>query len=592
MWTRIVPFVSMLLWAWTASAGPVAVELEQTDEGWRLLRGGKAYFIRGAGGKGSLAELAAAGGNSVRTWGADDLDALLDEAHSLGLTVTVGIWLGHARHGFDYGDANQVREQLERARQTVLRYKDHPALLLWGIGNEMEGFADGDDPRVWRSVNEIASMVKKLDPNHPTMTVTADIGGKRIEEVHRRCPAIDIHGINSYGGALSLVERYRGAGATKPFVLTEFGPPGAWEVGKTEWGAPIEPTSTEKADAYRRSYDQAVRGSGGLALGSYVFAWGHKVEATSTWYGMFLPSGERLAAVDTMTEIWSGRAQPNLAPRVEPLVVEGAPRREPREELSVRTTAADPEGGTLRAEWVLRRESNEYMTGGDYRRAPPAMRGAVLESGPTGARVRMPEYPGPYRLYVTVYDDAGGAATANVPLLVNGEPRNPMPFDVYSDGFEGMPWAPSGWMGEITMLSVDGDHRGNPHGGDRCIAMRFTGGLGTWFGVAWQHPANDWGEQSGGYDLRGATHLEFWARGEFGIEKIDVGVGILGADKPYPDSDQISVKGIRLEKEWKRYRIRLKKVDLSRIKTGLVVTAAGQNATTIVYLDDIRFIRR
>ena len=167
-----------------------------------------------------------------------------------------------------------------------------------------------------------------------------------------------------------------------------------------------------------------------------------------------------------------------------------------------------------------------------------------------------------------------------------------MPFYVYSEGFEGMPWAPSGWMGEIELVGIDGAHRDNPHSGDECIKMEFTGGLGTWVGVAWQHPANDWGDQPGGYDLRGATHLEFWARGEFGIEKMDVGVGLLGADKEHPDSGKVSEKGIRLEKEWKRYRIRLKKVDLSRIKTGFVVTLGGQNATTTIYLDDIRFIRR
>ena len=77
-------------------------------------------------------------------------------------------------------------------------------MLLWGIGNEMEGFASGDNPAIWKAVNEVAAMVKQLDPNHPTMTVTAEIGGGRMEGVHKRCPAIDIHGINSYEGALSL----------------------------------------------------------------------------------------------------------------------------------------------------------------------------------------------------------------------------------------------------------------------------------------------------------------------------------------------------------------------------------------------------
>ena len=35
-----------------------------------------------------------------------------DEAYELGLTVSVGIWLGHERHGFDYDDADAVRRQL------------------------------------------------------------------------------------------------------------------------------------------------------------------------------------------------------------------------------------------------------------------------------------------------------------------------------------------------------------------------------------------------------------------------------------------------------------------------------------------------
>ena len=185
----------------------VPVELRQTDDGWRLYRGGEPYFIRGAGGDYSLEELAAAGANSIRTWGVenvrgnDDVGVILDEAHALGMTVTVGIWLGHERHGFDYDDRRQVRDQFNRARDIVLRYKDHPALLLWGLGNEMEGFENGDNPAIWKAVNDIAAMVKELDPNHPTMSVTTFVHGGRIEYLHERLPAIDVHGVNAYGGA-------------------------------------------------------------------------------------------------------------------------------------------------------------------------------------------------------------------------------------------------------------------------------------------------------------------------------------------------------------------------------------------------------
>ncbi len=588
-WVLIVACLGFVLWPTAASADAIPVELRQTKDGWQLLRGGEPYFVRGAGGEAPLDQLAAVGANSLRTWGADDLDARLDEAHALGLSVTVGIWLGHDRHGFDYSDQKQVAEQMERARHAVLRYKDHPAVLLWGIGNEMEGYEAGDNPAIWKAVNDVAAMVKKLDPNHPTMTVTAELGGARIEQVGK-ASAIDIHGINSYGGALTLAERYRAGGGKKPYILTEFGPPGAWEVGKTDWGAPYELTSTEKAAFYRRSYEASIQGAPDLALGSYAFVWGYKMEATATWHGMFLPDGARLAQVDVMTELWSGKPPVNRAPTVEPLVIDGQSAVNPGDEIRVRAVIADPEGGAVRAHWVLRPESGEYMTGGDFRPMPPDVQGAVLEGRVDGALVRMPSQPGPYRLYLYAYDEARNAGTANVPLLVKGKVRPHWPVYVYRDGFDGMPWAPSGWMGSTDALSLDGDHADECYEGSACIEMRYTGEFG-WVGVAWQHPPNNWGDIEGGFDLTGAKELELWARGEYGGERITIGVGLLGADKAHPDSAKKTVEDIVLTREWQRYRIRLKRLDLSSIKTGFVIVIKGKRVPVTVYLDNIRFVR-
>ena len=577
-------------------AQAIPVELTKTEQGWQLLRGGEPYFIRGAGGDYSLEALAAAGANSVRTWDAEnvgkhaDVGPLLDEAHALGMTVTVGIWMGHERHGFDYNDALQVRDQLERARGFVERFKDHPALLLWGIGNEMEGFDDGDNPAIWQAVNDVAAMVKEVDPHHPTMTVTTFVHGERIDYVHNKVPAIDIHGVNAYGGAPVVHQWLRDAGARKPFVITEYGPPGSWETSETSWGAPYEPTSTQKAESYRRSYLEAIEAQSDIALGSYAFLWGHKMEATPTWFGMWLEDGSRLAAVDTMTELWSGKAPANRAPHIEPLIVAGDTSIEPLGTVSVRADVRDPEGSALRAEWVLLPESGEYLTGGDFRPDLPVMEGSILEATTTSVRVRMPEQPGPYRLYYTAYDSAGGAATANVPLLVKGERRMPLPFPVYEDGFEGMPWIPSGWMGGTDDLTLDGSSTEQVHAGNHSIRMRYEGTFG-WVGVAWQHPANNWGESDGGFDLSGATALEVWARGQYGGEKVSFGVGILEQDRPYPDSGIATVQEVRLTRDWTRYEVPLKNVDLSSIKTGFVVTLVGRETPVTVFLDRIRFIR-
>ena len=571
-------------------AEPVTVELHQGDAGWQLLRDGEPYFIKGAGGSASLERLAAAGANSVRTWSTDGAGRVLDEAHRLGMTVTVGIWLGHERHGFDYGDPAQVAEQLARAREAVMRYKDHPALLLWGVGNETEGFESGDDPAIWQAVNDVAAMIKELDPHHPTMVVTAELGGDRIVQVHENSPAIDIHGINSYGGAPSIGDRLETGGGTKPYVLTEFGPVGPWEMPTTEWGAPYEQTSTQKAEFYRQSYQRAVLDNPGKALGSYAFLWGSKMEGTSTWFGMLLDDGAKLGVVDAMAELWSGRLPNDTAPIIEPIQIETQPALEPGTVVNVAVVAGDREDQDVRVEWVLRTESSDYSTGGDFRHAPPDIDDAVIDTRNGTARIRMPEDPGPYRLFAYAYDPAGNAATANLPLLVKGEARPRLPVAVYEDGFKAMPWVPSGWMGNVDALALDGDSDDFVHEGSAAIRMRYSGTYG-WVGVAWQHPPNNWGDQDGGFDLSGAAALEVWARGEYGGENVAFGVGLLEQDRTYPDSAIVKTDAITLTEEWRRYRLALAGEDLSSLKTGFVVTLQGRQSPVTVYLDSIRFVR-
>jgi hypothetical protein len=202
----------------------------------------------------------------------------------------------------------------------------------------------------------------------------------------------------------------------------------------------------------------------------------------------------------------------------------------------------------------------------------------------------MPEEPGPYRLFVYAWDIGGKAGYANVPLLVKGQVRTRMPFPVYVDGFDNMPWAPSGWMGGVDDMTLDGSDTSNPHSGAASIRPRYEGTFG-WAGVAWQNPPNNWGDTDGGFDLTGASELEVWARGEYGGEQVSFGVGLIGSDKAFPDSSIAKVDNIRLKREWKRYTVPLKRKDLSSIKTGFVVTVTGRRSPVTIYLDSIRFLR-
>ena len=218
----------------TLHAGEVT--LSHQGQGWQLLRDGKPYFVKGGGGSTRLESIAQAGGNSVRLWGDDNLGETLDAAQKLGLTVTAGIWLGQVRQGFDWSDADSLAKQREHVRTVVEKYRSHPALLCWALGNEMED-AQGKNGAVWTAINSLAVMVKQLDPHHPTMTVIAEIGGDKVKNIHRLCPEIDLIGINSYAGSVSLPERYRKAGGTKPYLLTEYGPAGIWEIKRDALGA-------------------------------------------------------------------------------------------------------------------------------------------------------------------------------------------------------------------------------------------------------------------------------------------------------------------------------------------------------------------
>jgi hypothetical protein len=396
-------------------------------EGFRLVRDGTPFVIRGAGGESHLDVLAACGGNAIRTWGVEsagklvDGKPLLDRAHELGIAVTVGIWLAHERHGFDYGDAAKVAEQRRQVEEAVRRFKDHPALLSWGLGNEMEGpTGAGASPAVWQEVNHLAKLVKRIDPHHPVMPVVANVNAGKVAAIRTHAPEIDILGVNAYAGAAGVGGRLREFGWSKPYCVTEFGVPGPWETDHTDWNAPIEPSSRAKAAATYVTCDEIMADTKGC-LGTYVFLWGSKQEATGSWFSMFLPTGEKTPRVDAIARAWTGGWPANRAPVLKDvsMPLENS-RIRPGGRVAVRARYEDPEGDPLAYSWEVLEESRDRREGGDAERRPDAVRGAVKGAAdPGAAEVIAPTKPGAYRLFVTVRDGRGSAATDNWAFFVS-----------------------------------------------------------------------------------------------------------------------------------------------------------------------------
>ncbi|MBN1269629.1 MAG: hypothetical protein JXB04_08580 [Kiritimatiellae bacterium] len=395
------------------------VTVEKTATGYQLVRNGEPYFIKGAGYRTHMDEIVAAGANSIRTWSASHLESLLNQAHERGLSVCVGLWLAHERHGFDYSDEKKVKQQLEKARFYVNRYKHHPALLMWGVGNETE-WISGTNALVYKAIDDIAVMIKQEDPHHPTLTVVGEIGTNelKIAFLKEHCPHIDILGVNSFGGLRTLPDRIKQSGWEKPYVVTEFGPIGPWEAQKTPWGSEIEQTSSAKARYYYGSYTRGIKDQP-LCLGSYVFLWGFKHETTPTWFSMYLPDGSKLGPVDYMTYAWSGRWPANKAPDLKPIQCPLAQSRVRRlEDFEASVEVSDPNNDPLAYEWEVMSETRKRNRDGTFSTSMRRVTGCIQSNAENRIYFKTPERPGMFRLFVYVRDGKGAAATHNVPFFV------------------------------------------------------------------------------------------------------------------------------------------------------------------------------
>jgi len=404
---------------------PVKVEIVKTNSGYQLLRGGEPYEIKGAGmGIEDLARFAAHGGNSIRNWTTtgeyQDARELLDAAHAHDVSVALCLPMEAERHGFDYDDPEAVAAQLESFRDEVIRYRDHPALLVWIIGNELNH--SYSNPKVYDAVNDVAKMIHELDSNHPTTTTVADYRKKVISDIQTRAPEIDFISFQLYGSLFSLSDEVAETHFDEPFMVTEWGALGHWEMEKTSWGAPTETTSSERVDVILRGHRDILSTLDGQLIGSYVFLWGQKQERTPTWYGMFTESGEETEIVDAMHYLWNGNWPKNRAPRVKSLTLDGKRAKQSviistGETYDAAFEVIDHEHDPLRYRWEVKPESDATEEGGDREASIPSLDGLLSDTASATTTISV-SVPGKYRLFAYAYDDQGNVAYANIPFLV------------------------------------------------------------------------------------------------------------------------------------------------------------------------------
>ncbi len=232
-------------------------------------------------------------------------ELMRDMYSTYGIRVIMGDFLGKYaigsgatwNPGTDYNNPEHRKNMIESVKKMVLEFKDEPYILFWLLGNEnVYGYAcnANEDPVAYfKFVNEVAKIIKTLDPEHPVAICSGDV--LFLDKFGKNAPDIDIFGTNAYRGDYGFGAFWRQVKEQtgKPAFITEFGCP-AYAEGK----------NTDEAEELQAQYhlgswediqdNMAFAGNQGNALGGVVFEW------LDEWWKAYEP------AIHDTKGLWTG----------------------------------------------------------------------------------------------------------------------------------------------------------------------------------------------------------------------------------------------------------------------------------------------
>ncbi|GEM_PF-262951 len=241
---------------------------------------------------GDFALMRDAGVNTLRLYHhASNKELLRRLYQDYGIMVMLGDFVGMYtvgsgaswESGTDYLNTDQRKKMTDSVKAMVLEHKDEPYVLLWVLGNENNyggvhgiiggvGNAGQHPHEYYRFLNELATWIKSVDPNHPVAVANGDEGF--LDVLASEAPAIDIFGANVYRGwhgfGRSLFEDAQ-RWLDKPVVITEYGCP-AYQTGEPRDVAERDQALYHFGNWVDLADHLAGRGIGN-ALGGVVFEW-------------------------------------------------------------------------------------------------------------------------------------------------------------------------------------------------------------------------------------------------------------------------------------------------------------------------------
>ncbi|MDO5969185.1 glycoside hydrolase family 2 TIM barrel-domain containing protein [Flavivirga aquimarina] len=127
--------------------------------------------------------------NTIRVYKPITDITVLDKINEANMKIVLGF-------GYDQGGVFDIKSGT--FIDYVNKYKTHPAILMWELGNEYNyhpEWFEGDIKNWYKAMNNAAAKIHKTDPNHPVTTAHGELPD---ELALNSSPNIDVWGINVY----------------------------------------------------------------------------------------------------------------------------------------------------------------------------------------------------------------------------------------------------------------------------------------------------------------------------------------------------------------------------------------------------------
>ncbi len=412
--------------AWTTGCSMISggnvVKVVPAKTGYALLVNGKPFYVQGAGvgeaygkkGEDYLALAKELGANAVRTWGTDQgTKKYLDRAHELDLLVDAGIWINYPdiTQGISYlkgGEAYRRKKERETL-DYVRRFKKHPAILAWNIGNECIFFTKDPAEReaLCLFIESLVRKVHKEDPNHPILYTS--VNSLDLPFLKKYVPSLDIIGMNVYGSVIGAQSGWQALDFGKPYLITEFGPLGPWDLPKDKNGKMLEQDDRSKAQQYKNHWS-LIKERAGKNLGGFVFHVGETTQESLTMWNVNDHLYKKEPFVTIQKQFGAGDGADH-APKISSFILPDSVKA--GESFQAEIVAADLEGAALTYEFQASTSVQDVLQ--YYVNTPLALE--IQAEGPK-ATIKAPEKPGIYRLYGFARDATGHSASLSRTLLV------------------------------------------------------------------------------------------------------------------------------------------------------------------------------